>query len=166
MKKCKTQANFNRLIEEKKIFNVSFGLYSDDINELGDLEVVFLRYLNATLTNESAFAYYDLTEFVPEKYVISTGINDHTINFDYVKQVYMSETMSKIGREKIKTDSGYIYIYNKERMLIELFRLKTKFAPELFSEVVRSYRNLVINNDIDFLKFPSTPNILHMVIQY
>ena len=38
------------------------------------------------------------------------------------------------------TEYGNIRIYDFERMLIELFRLKEKYPPELFYEVVNSFR--------------------------
>ena len=50
--------------------------------------------------------------------------------------------MMSIGRQKIITQYGYIFIFDKERMLIELFRLKIKLPREYFLEVVSSYRVL------------------------
>ena len=45
-----------------------------------------------------------------------------------------------------------MFIFNKERMLIELFRLKTKFPKEYFLEVVSSYRTLKSMDDISMRK--------------
>ena len=47
-----------------------------------------------------------------------------------VNQGYMQNSLIKIGVKKVKTDFGYIKIFDLERMLIELFRLKTKFSYE------------------------------------
>lgn len=157
-KKYGSEAKVIKLVTEGKLFKISFGLYSDIKHEIADLETIFLRYPNSTLTNESAFAFYGLTDYIPENYYLATSINAHKIESNHVKQVYMSKSILKIGRRKVKTDVGHIYVYDKERMLIELFRLKTKFAPEFIQEVVRSYRELVANNELDIYKLTTYAN--------
>ena len=64
----------------------------------------------------------------------------------------MNGDFINIGRERIKTEYGYIYIFNKERMLIELFRLKKKLPRAYFLEVVSSYRTLKIKEEISLRK--------------
>lgn len=60
--------------------------------------------------------------------------------------------MIEIGRERIETQYGCIYIFNKERMLIELFRLKVKLPKEYFLEVISSYRMLKAKESISLSK--------------
>lgn len=129
-------------IENRKYKKVSHGVYVDDGEFISELEQLFVRYPRATLTLQSAFEYYDLSDYIPDKYYLVTPYNSHTIKNDKVSQSYMSEEMMKIGRQKINTKYGYIYIFDKERMLIELFRLKVKLPKEYFLEVVSSYRVL------------------------
>ncbi len=135
-----------------KLFKIAHGVYSDEMDNAADLESLFLVYKNAVLTNESAFAFYELTDTIPEMYTIATPLNSHKISFDYVKQSYMLFPFLKIGLIKVKTKYGYIQIYDKERLLVELFRQRNKFSYELYKEVVANYRKLAIENKIDFLK--------------
>lgn len=129
-------------ISNKKYKKISHGVYVDNDEFISELEQLFIRYPRATLTLQSAFDYYDLSDYVPDKYYIVTPYNSHTISNDKVSQLYMDEEIMKIGRERIDTQYGYIYIFDKERMLIELFRLKTKLPKQYFLEVVSSYRIL------------------------
>lgn len=152
LKIYKNSRNLKYAVKNKKIYKLAHGIYSDDKYSIGDLETIFMRYPNATLTNESAFSFYQLSEYIPEKYTIVTGIKAHKINNPNIKQFYMQDPFRSIGRIKIKTDFGYIYIYDRERMLIELFRLKTKFSYEYFKEVVENYRSLNKNNKLDTKK--------------
>lgn len=135
-------------VEKRKYKKVSHGVYVDDGEFISELEQLFARYPRATLTLQSAFYYYELSDYIPDKYYVVTPYNSHTIKNEKVSQSYMNEEMMEIGREQIATNYGCIYIFNKERMLIELFRLKTKFPKEYFLEVVSSYRTLKSMDDI------------------
>ena len=134
--------NAYRSVEKRKYKKVSHGIYVDDGQLISELEQLFVRYPRATLTMQSAFDYYELSDYIPDKYYLATPYNSHTIQNNKVFQSYMSEEMMSIGRQKIVTQYGYIYIFDKERMLIELFRLKIKLPREYFLEVVSSYRVL------------------------
>ena len=132
----------HKSVEGRKYKKVSHGVYVDDGEQISELEQLFVRYPRATLTLQSAFDYYELSDYIPDKYYLVTPYNAHTIINNKVSQSYMNEKMIDVGRQKIITQYGYIYIFDKERMLIELFRLKTKLPKEYFLEVVSSYRSL------------------------
>ena len=129
-------------VKERKYKRVSHGVYVDNGELVSELEQLFVRYPRATLTMQSAFDYYELSDYVPEKYYLATPYNSHTISNPKVYQTYMDEDIIQVGRVKVKTNYGFIYIFDKERMLIELFRLKSKLPHAYFLEVVASYRVL------------------------
>lgn len=141
-----------RSVANRKYKKVSHGVYVDDGELISELEQLFVRYPRATLTLQSAFEYYELSDYLPEKYYLVTPYNSHTIQNYKVCQSYMDEGLSQIGRQKINTKYGFIYIFDKERMLIELFRLKVKLTKEYFLEVVSSYRILKATGAISFRK--------------
>ena len=141
----KIEGNINKAyksVKDRKYKKVSHGVYVDDGELISELEQIFVRYPRATLTLQSAFDYYDLSDYIPDKYYLVTPYNSHTIKNNKVAQSYMSEEMMEIGRKKIVTKYGYIYVFDEERMLIELFRLKAKLQKDYFLEVVSSYRVL------------------------
>ena len=41
------------------------------------------------------------------------------------------------------------FIYDKERMLIELLRFKNKFPFDYYKEIIGNYRNIIYNLDIE-----------------
>ena len=155
LKKYKNNTAISRKLKEGTLFKVSHGIYSDDETCIADMEKIFLTYKNTTLTNESAFYFYDLSDYIPTKYNIASENKGSKIAFANVEQSYMNNNLIKVGRKKVKTDYGYIYIFDKERMLVELIRLRNKFSYEYFKEVVSNYRKLVINGEIDFIKVVS-----------
>lgn len=139
-------------VSNGKYFKTSYGIYTDDNSCLSELEQLFAQYPRATLSMQSAFEYYELSDFVPDKYYIVTPYNSHTIKNKKVIQLYMDENVISVGREKINTEYGYIYIFNKERMLIELFRNKNKLPFDYFLEVVAAYRILKKMEIISLMK--------------
>jgi len=144
--------SFNKIksaVKNKQYYRISYGLYSDKTPFLSELENIFARYPNTVLTLESAYAFYELSDYVPSKYVIASSQKAHKININKVKQIYLTKDLLDIGKVVITTKYGTINIYDKERLLIELFRLKSKFSYPYFKEVINSYRNLYKETNID-----------------
>lgn len=126
--------------KKQKYKKVSHGFYVEDNYYTSEVEQIFARYPRAVLTMQSAFDYYNMSDYIPEKYHIVTPYNAHTIDNPKVIQTYMDEKLMAIGKETVYTKYGYMNIFDKERMLIELFRLKSKLPHSYFLEVVSSYR--------------------------
>lgn len=129
---------------------VGHGLYCDGIPELSELEAICAAYPSAVLTGESAFAYHGLSDYLPDRYSFATPLNAHRMRRAKVAQSFMTNDIASIGVSEIETGRGTVRVYDKERMLIELFRLKSKFPPGYFREVVNSYRDLAKDGGIDF----------------
>lgn len=136
-------------VENKELFKISRGIYSDEESP-NDLSVIVKKYPNVILTLNSAFYYYDLTDKIPEYYYLATDIKSYIIKDNSVKQVFMKKNFLKIGLAKCKIEETEISIYDKERLLIELIRYKTKLPYELYKEVINSYRK--IKNELNFIK--------------
>lgn len=139
----------NKALESGRLIKLAHGIYIDTDPRLSELEGLFLRYPNATLTLQSAFSFYGLSDYVPDKYYVATPQNAHVINNNKVKQVFVTKDIFDIGKQIVKTQYGTINIYDKERLLIELFRLKSKLDYPYFKEVVNSYRQLMANHELD-----------------
>lgn len=151
----KKLGGFNKIkaaVKRGEYFKVSHGLYSDISPFLQELENLFIRYPNAILTLQSAFSFYEMSDYVPNKYVVATSQKSHKINNDKVEQIYITKELLNIGKTIMKTKYGFVNIYDKERMLIELFRLKSKLSYSYFKEIVNSYRSLVKEEMIDINK--------------
>lgn len=66
------------------------------------------------------------------------------------EEIFMDKKFLEIGLAKCKIEDIEINIYDKERMLIELIRYKTKLPYELYKEVINNYRK--IKNELNFIK--------------
>lgn len=144
-------AKIKAAIKRGEYYKVSHGLYSDKTPFISELENLFARYPNAILTLQSAFAFYDLSDYIPDHYVVATSQGAHRIQNDKVEQIYITDELLNIGKTIVKTKYGVINVYDQERLLIELFRLQSKLDYPYFKEIVNSYRALYkeekINNN-------------------
>lgn len=136
-------------VKNGELYKISRGLYSNQ-KLTNELEIITKKYPNAILTLNSAFFYYDLTDKIPEYYYLATDRKSKKISDKKVKQIYTKKELLNIGATKEIIDGVTVNIYDKERMLIELIRYKTKLPFELYKEVINSYRK--IKNDINFIK--------------
>ncbi len=148
-KKGLSRNQIEKKVKNKELFKISRGIYSDE-EYPNDLSVIVKKYPNVILTLNSAFYYYELTDKIPEYYYLATDIKSYIIKESSVKQVFMKKDFLKIGLVKCKIEETEINIYDKERLLIELIRYKTKLPYELYKDVINNYRKM--KDKLDFIK--------------
>lgn len=145
-----THYSIRCLVQNKRLYVVEHGIYSDEKEPLVDEIYISKKYEHAIFTGLSAFNIYDLTDQIPIKFYIATEQHSFPIRRKEVIQTYQETSIFKIGLTQMKYGEGLINIYDLERMLIETIRLKEKYSPELYYEVINSFRR--IKNKIDFYK--------------
>ena len=144
----------NRYQIEKKVnqgelYKIEKGIYSNE-EFPSELSIIAKKYSKAILTLNSAFFYYELTDKIPEYYYLATNKKSRNIKNKSVKQIYTKKELLDIGLTKITIEDAEVNIYDKERMLIELVRYKTKLPYELYKEVLNNYRK--IKDKLNFIK--------------
>ena len=152
--------NISKKIENKELYKIEKGLYSDT-EKYNHLEYIVKKYPNAIFTSESAFFYLGLTDVIPNKYFLATPNNVSKIKNEKVEQIF-------IGKSQINYNNVQINIYNKERMLIELVRNKNSIAFDYYKEIIINYREIADEIDMSLLaeyleKFTNGKNIFEII---
>ena len=145
-----TQYSIRCKLSRGELFLVECGLYSDNDSPFFTETCIFKKYPHAILTGISAFVFYDLTDFVPDKYYVATLQHSFPIRRKEVSQSYQEDPYFEAGSIVVESDSGPVRIYDLERTLIELFRMSDKYPNELYIEVLRNFRER--KDEIDFYK--------------
>ena len=148
--KGETEYSIRIKVAKNALYLIGRGLYSDVPNPFIDEVYITKKYPHAIITDLSAFYIYDLTDHIPDNFHLSTLQHSFPIRRKDVIQSYQDPSFFSIGKKVIEYEGGKINIYDLERMLIELIRLKEKYPPELYYEVINSYRN--IKEKLDFYK--------------
>lgn len=145
-----TEYSIRKKVSKGELFSIGRGVYSDEPQPYVDESYLCSKYPNAIITGLSAFYIYDLTDYIPDKYHLATRQHSFPINNNEVIQSYQNPSFFEIGKVSLKHNDGFINIYNLERLLIELTRLKEKYPSDIYYEVLNSFRR---NKDkIDFYK--------------
>jgi|GEM_PF-1110071 len=138
------QRAITALVKQKKLHRIGRGYYSNTFGS--DLAYIRKRYPEAVLTLESAFAYYGLSDTVPSYYHVASLLGSARIKDPLVHQSYQIPKLFSLG----VTEMNGIKIYDKERLLLELFRNKKKLPYEEYKSIVLAYRD--IKSSLDGVK--------------
>lgn len=137
----------NKSIENKELFKVANGLYSD-VEFVNPLEIILKKYPNAIFTSDSAYYYYDLTDVVPDYFYLATRRTDSRINDKSIKQIFIPSELFEFGKTQIEIENVKINIYDEERMLVELIRKKNSIPFDYYKEIINNYRKKIDTLDI------------------
>ena len=101
------------MLENEEIFKIDKGFYSDE-KFYNYLELFVKKYPNAIFTSESAFFFWRLIDYIPEKEFVTTQRKAKPIIDDSVVQIFSTEEYFYIGKT-IKTHNNVVVnIYDKE----------------------------------------------------
>lgn len=137
----------NKAIEDKKIFKIQNGIYSDE-EYVNPLAVISKKYPNFIFTMDSAFYYWDLTDVIPDKFCLATKQTSIRINEEDIKQYFVDDEVFEVGKTTLKVENTEINIYNKERMLVELVRKKNQLPFDYYKEIINNYRKIADELDM------------------
>lgn len=149
IEKYKDDYNIRKALKNKELYKVEKGIYSDS-KYANPLIVYSKKYPNAVITMDNAYYYYNLTDVIPNKVYLDTLNNSHSIKNEKVVQSFSSEEILNIGKCIVKVENQEVYMYDKERMLIELIRKRNKIPFDYYKEIIASYRDIA--DDLDMYK--------------
>lgn len=151
LKQGETEYSIRKMLANGTLFRIDRGLFKKKSDDLVNDEVLLTTKLSETvLTGVSAYSFYGLTDYVPEKIYVASKQHSFPIRKENVVQSYQDHKYFKIGITMAKTDEGLVRIYDFERMLIELIRLKSRYPADLYYEVLSNYRER--KEEIDYFK--------------
>lgn len=169
IEKGETQYSLRQKLADHSLRLVERGIYYDE-NDSPYVDETFIckKYPNVVLTGLSAFFIYGLTDVIPDYFYLATKQHSYPIKRKDIKQSYQDESIFNVGVVTKQLNNGNIKIYDLERLLIELFRLKEKYPRELYYEVLASFRK--IKDQIDYYKlnqylkyFSNGKNLLYKI---
>mgnify|MGYP006916132913 CR=1 FL=1 len=167
IEKYKSDYYLEKAIQAGQIHKVEKGVYSDSPS-WSDVGLVSYKNVNSVFTMESAFYYQNLTDAIPDNYVLGTDRNAAKIHGRNIKQYFYPHEVLMLGVEEKKVFGTAIRVYTKERMLIELIRRKNKLPFDYYKEIVANYRNKVYELDVQWLeenvtRFPASKKIMDTI---
>lgn len=147
LKKYGTRYNIQKALKNQEIYKLEHGIYSN--KKIVDPIILYSKkYPYAVITMDSAFYYYDLTDVIPSKVYLATPMNYRTIKNDKIVQIFMEKNILDTGKTIVKINNQDVYMYDKERLLIELIRKRKQIPFDYYKEIIANYREIVDELDM------------------
>lgn len=110
-------------------------------DEHGSFADICNANMKAVICLTSASEYYELTTFNPSYVAVAVPHNTPKFNLDYppIKVYYFTDSYYSPGIESLKTKSGVVRIYNKEKTIGDLFRYISKIGEDIAVESLKTY---------------------------
>lgn len=137
----------NKMLESGCIFKIEEGIYSEN-KYASDVVILSKKYPHAVFSGAYAMYYHGLTEFIPDSYTLATKSKAAPITDKRVEQVYIRDEILLLGATKVAIDGVDVLMYDKERLLIELLRNKSKWPRDFYKEVIGHYRRIIDSLEI------------------
>ena len=132
----------NRLVKERKLFRIDKGIFAEE-EHVPQIALLSYKYPHAIITMETAFYLYGLTDEVPDICTMATKREATPIADIRVKQYFMPKELLDLGATQIDYKGYELQIFDRERMLIELIRYKSKLSFNYYKEILGNYRRLL-----------------------
>lgn len=132
----------NQMVAEGKLFRVDKGIFSEK-EHVPELALLSYKYPKAIITMETAFYLYGFTDEVPDVCTMATKREAAPIVDSRVKQLFMPKELLRLGAETMDYKGYDIQIFDRERMLIELVRYKSKISFNYYKGILGNYRRIL-----------------------
>lgn len=134
-----------------ELFRVDKGIYSET-ESVPELALVCYKYPKAIVTLNTAFYLYGLTDEIPDEYYLATKREATPVSDERVKQVFMPKELLEIGKTTVEHKGCLIPVFDKERMLVELIRYKSKLPYNYYKEILGNYRRILPKLDSEKIR--------------
>lgn len=158
----------NELVRSRKLFKIEKGIYSNNKN-VPLLAVLSFKYPNAVITMQTAFYIYGLTDEIPDLCYMATKRENAPISDKRIKQVFIPNDLLSIGAVQIEYQGYKINIFDKERMLLELIRYKSKMPFNYYKDIIGNYRRILpilnVEKIRNYLEYMPKKNLIKKILQ-
>lgn len=136
-----TDYKIKKMLSNEELYMIKKGMYTDDLN-YNYLEYIYKKHPNAVITLQSAAYCYGLIKEEKIPYVVATKQKDRKIKNEKIKQIFVTDSLYKVGIQTITYKGFKIQIYDLERLLIDIVRNKVNIPYEEYKEIINNYHKL------------------------
>ena len=125
--------------ERKAKQRLFHGIYAD--GDYDELASIMARYPTSIVTLETALSLYGIIDtFLSPPYFLCFGIGYRPVKEKEIVQIWEDDATRKLGTLIMERDGIRFLCYDKERLLIELFRREKRIGMEALRQAIFYYR--------------------------
>ena len=141
--------DISRLVQKGTLEKVKPGLYRlAELENSSGVSTTLIDVCQAVpqgiVCLASALAYHELTTHNPSEIYIAipNSAKPQKLPYPPVRFFYFRERFYKPGIARLKTTTGEVKVYNKEKTVCDMFRYRKKLGADLALEGLRNYLKL------------------------
>ena len=146
-----TDYQIQKMVDNGDLFCIGKAVYSNN-QDVPFAAVLTFKYPNAIITMHNAFYLHGLTDVIPDGYDLATDRDAAKIHENNVKQYFVPGYFLRQGVEQVNLKGYEVPIYNRERMLIELIRYKSKLPLDYYKEILLNYRKIMPSLNVQHIQ--------------
>ncbi|MBN2413379.1 type IV toxin-antitoxin system AbiEi family antitoxin domain-containing protein [candidate division KSB1 bacterium] len=165
--------DIKRLLEQGYIEKVKPGLYKlPNLPEIDGIPHSFIDVCNAipkgVICLLSALSYYDFTTFSPAEIYVALPNYEKPSQIEYppTRIFYFRDINYKTGINTMETSYGSIRIYNPEKTICDMFRLRNSLGEDVALEGLKNYLKTKQSNISRLLEYAQTGRIKTIITPY
>ncbi len=158
-----------KLLDAGLIVRIKPGLYR--LKELSDSNYVsYVDVCMAVRTGVicllSSADYYGLSTFTPKRVhvAIPHGYKRQAVEFPPTKFFMFRERSYSLGIETVDTEIGSFKIYNREKTVCDLFRMRKSMGEDIAIESLKNYLVSTNNNVVSLIKYAETLHVQKLLL--
>lgn len=163
-----THYQLNQLIRSEQVFKVKQGVYKWNDSDRSELAEVAHIVPEGIFCLYTACQYYELSTFVAAAYHVAIPKKSKVVLPDYppVKLYYWEAVSYQTGQTEIKSDGVAIQMYDLEKTVCDVIRLRNKVGLDLVKEVVVTYLQRTDRNLAKLVEYAGELGLKNYVSNY
>lgn len=168
-----TNYRFRKMIESHRLERVQKGIYAFcDIDEPdNDMVLIQQFYPQAIMSVFTAASFYGLTSVIPRAVQITLPSNGtrRLAKPDYpvVEIFFTSDKTTELGLDVITVENYLIRIYDRERVVCDMFRYLSRTGLDTAIGIFKSYMKDKKNRDVDkLIRYSRQLRVYKYISQY
>jgi len=158
-----------KLLDDGLVVRIKPGLYR--LEELSDNDYVsYVDVCKAVRTGVicllSSADYYGLSTFTPKRVhvAIPHGYKRQAVEVPPTRFFMFREKGYSVGIETVDTEIGSFKIYNREKTVCDLFRMRKSMGEDIAIESLKNYLISTNNNVSSLMKYAQTLRVQNLIL--
>lgn len=89
---------------------------------------------------------------IPDYYYLASRRTDTRIRDPRVVQSFLKDDIFEAGITEVKYNNSVVRVYDRERLLIEMIRFRSKVPLDYYKEIINNYRDIAFELDFGLVE--------------
>lgn len=141
-----SRGKMRQAVKTGRLFPVTRNLYSTQAPQGSVAEVVKL-HAGEVVSGHTALYVWGLTDLAPDRIDLASKRGGTKISDPEVRQHFVAPIAFEVGKVDMEFEGSVIPVYDRERLILDLYRDRNKLPYDFFRDCVAAFRR--ISHELD-----------------